>query len=274
MTRFLIVYLAASSLSIAAAPAGPAGPSESNSPTALPADCDGRWYGVSDKGELAAFAAQLRRALVEADPVQLAVLARFPLQVNGPGSESIAVGDPQTLQLRYDQYAPKELRGKVLAEPGMDVWCSYRGIGFGGGHLWAQPVVLNNVLSYRLTVINLPDSLAPNPLKERRVIDFICETPKHRVVVDSIGNSRFRYRAWNKPRPITDKPDLELAGTDDTYTSEGTGPCRYSIWTFSSGTTEFSVSELGCTEGPPPEGSVGRLSVQKDGRPLGDYWCQ
>jgi len=264
--------LVLATLALALAPSAALGASATTG--GIPEDCDGRWFGVRDKGELAAFVAQLRAALAASDPVQFAVLARYPLQVNGPGVSSMSVVTPQTLQLRFSEFAPQAWREKLLATSAEDISCSYRGVGFAHGALWAQPVELDGVHSYRITVLNLPDTPGSVLPKGRRTIEFVCETPRHRVIVDSLDHDAYRYRAWNKPRPITDTPDLELAGDDSTPGSEGTGPCRYSIWRFRSGETEFSVSDIGCTEGDPPDGAVGTLTVQKKDKVLSRKWCQ
>ena len=80
-----------------------------------------------------------------------------------------------------------------------------------------------------------------------------------------------RYRAWNKPRPTTAAPDLEIK--DGVSDMEGTYPCTRSIWTFKKGRAEFEVSSLGCTESTPPKGATGDLTVSTGGKTKQHWWC-
>lgn len=153
--------------------------------------------------------------------------------------------------------------------------CNYRGIMYGPGTVWANPQVEKGPVKvgvrYLVEVVNLPGSntSASTPMRGR--IEFVGETSKHRIIVD-IGASGFpRYRAWNKPRGLTEKPDLKIdKGRKD---SEGSGPCSYSFWTFMSGGTKYVVQELGCypDSNQPPSGAKGRLDVS--GKSEATWWC-
>ena len=100
---------------------------------------------------------------------------------------------------------------------------------------------------------------------------FICDAEKHRVVVDSDLARKARYRAWNKPRSVTEKPDLEIAS--GTTRVEGTGLCGHSIWTFRKANTEFSINELGYTDASEPTGARGELEVSVAGKLEHRAWC-
>ncbi len=99
---------------------------------------------------------------------------------------------------------------------------------------------------------------------------FTCNADKHRIIVDSQAGD-IRYRSWNKPRSITETPDMVVAAGKSAV--EGTSPCTHSIWTFKRGATTFVLGEIGCTEKQPPEGAVGNLEVLVDGKRRTESWC-
>lgn len=101
--------------------------------------------------------------------------------------------------------------------------------------------------------------------------NYVCDTPKHHIVVDSKADEVPRYRAWVKPHPMTAKPDMEIdLGAEEV---EGTGECAYSTWTFKKGDTQFDVGQLGCTDGSEPKGAVGQLNITIHGELKQTLWC-
>ena len=101
--------------------------------------------------------------------------------------------------------------------------------------------------------------------------DFVCNTVKHTAIVDRLTSEDYRYRVWDKPKSITQQPDKIVLGGQETV--EGMGPCRHIRWTFTTGSVEYAVSTLGCTESIPPEGVTGKLSVFVDGEHKKSWWC-
>jgi len=123
---------------------------------------------------------------------------------------------------------------------------------------------------YEVIAINLPHS--QGAIREFPKLDFVCDAEEHRVVVDLNFEGTPRYRAWNKPRPLTEPPDLEIeAGTKDHH---GTGPCRHPGWTFRVGEAEYALYGHGCSSesDPAPERSRGWLEV-KAGPKTQHWWC-
>jgi hypothetical protein len=106
-------------------------------------------------------------------------------------------------------------------------------------------------------------------------LEFVCETDKHRIIVDASATGVGRYRAWNKPRPLTQKPDLELL--NGKWSSEGSGPCRYDLFTFTNGKTQYEIGELpGCGAGDadsPPQSAIGQLEVVSGDKTESTSWC-
>lgn len=79
---------------------------------------------------------------------------------------------------------------------------------------------------------------------------FSCETAKHRIFIDSTDNNSYRYRSWNKPKAISEKPDVELID-QRAWRPQGTGVCSYTAWDFSRGNVNYLVFEpSGCGEAP------------------------
>ncbi|MFM0062930.1 hypothetical protein [Paraburkholderia aspalathi] len=102
--------------------------------------------------------------------------------------------------------------------------------------------------------------------------DFQCGTSKHTIIVDHPKDGQYRYRAWNKPKPISDPPDMEVkSGTVDV---SGTGACRHSDYTFKRGNVAFLVSDdINCSETAAPANVHGYLSVAINGVEKANYWC-
>jgi hypothetical protein len=103
---------------------------------------------------------------------------------------------------------------------------------------------------------------------------FQCNTRKHQIVIDGDpATERFRYRAWNRPKPMTAPPDMAVASGTQDY--EGTGPCRYHFYRFKTGNVEYIVADsLGCTESWPPKDAVGELTVLIGGEVKSSQWCR
>ncbi len=229
--------------------------------------CDLERAGGSDKENFLQFDHELRVALCEQDPVIMSLLVGFPLRVNG-GKGTTLISNAASLQARFQDVFPSAVRSAVLDEPVESVWCSYRGIMYGNGRLWAGVTMEGR---YQLTAINLPDVETEEATKPK--LDFVCDAEKHRVVIDLNADDTPRYRSWNKPRSLTEPPDLEVAtGTKD---YEGTGPCAHPIWRFQAGDAEFTIDRGGCfadSNPPLPQGYRGSLEV-KVGRKSQSWTC-
>jgi hypothetical protein len=103
------------------------------------------------------------------------------------------------------------------------------------------------------------------------VTDFVCDASKYHIVVDSKADYVPRYRAWIKPHPMSSVPDMQI--NNGTETVQGTGVCAYSTWSFKKGDTQYSVRQLGCTDGSEPKNAVGKLDVLIHGKPRQNLWC-
>ena len=57
---------------------------------------------------------------------------------------------------------------------------------------------------------------------------FVCSTSKHTVIITLLPSGKYQYRAWNKPKSITGKPDVLIVGGEEI--TEGTCVCRYTRW--------------------------------------------
>lgn len=241
--------------------------------TVVGPNCDLKVFGKTDKREFLAFDNTFRTALKNEDAAMLASVVFFPLSLNYGQDVSVSIDNPATLQAKFNMAFPPEVRDAVLNEDPTKVWCSYQGIMYGNGAVWANDIGKTmETVRFVVESVNLPESISDQPLPKKGKLDFICNTAKHQVIVDEPDGAALRYRAWKKAQPITDKPDMEIdAGVDD---FQGTGPCAAHVWEFKKGDTEFDVSELGCTGDPqPPEGAKGELLVLIKGDIKQTDWC-
>lgn len=219
--------------------------------------------GTTDEAAFVAFDHELRSALAAPDPAILALLAAYPLRVNQNGTTSIH--DARTLSERATRVFPPALRTKVLATATKDLVCTSNGIGYGSGALWVG--VADGPLRFAIQAVNLDDA----PGEPAESVLFVCRADGLRALVDRGASGTLRYRAWTRPRPATERPDVELTpGQED---MEGTGPCVHRVWRFGSGRRRVEVRELGCLESAPPAGSLGLLAVETPGAKRARLWC-
>lgn len=209
------------------------------------------------------FASDLKLALERADPAAVALLTQFPLTVNLPGQTSLSIPNARTLQARFGEVFPAALRQRVQ---GVDLVPDPMGERFmlANGLLWAEIVEHGNGPRFRLSTVNVPgDAAAAWPQ-----LLMVCETPKHRIIIEQTGEEQSRYRSWNLPRALTEKPDLEMSGVSS---YEGTGECRHPVHTFERGDTRIVVSAGGCREDEWPENDV---VVEVKGKVAGEWGCE
>lgn len=101
---------------------------------------------------------------------------------------------------------------------------------------------------------------------------FVCNTSKHTIIVNQTQSGEFLYRAWNKPKSTTEIPDMRVSNGLEQV--EGTGVCRYIMWTFSNGNVEYIVRTLGCGgDVMPPKNTKGDLAVYINGQLKKTWWC-
>ena len=229
--------------------------------------CDLAKPGGENKDDFLRFDHELRVALSKQDAAIMSLLVGYPLAINGEGAPSRSVVRV-LLQARFEDIFPPAIRSAVVDEPVDSVWCSYRGIMYGHGQVWVEVTKQGR---YQISTINLPRSEGA-PVEGAK-LDFVCDAEEHRVVIDLDTEGTPRYRAWNKPRSLTEPPDLEIAtGTKD---YEGTGPCAHPIWRFEAGESMYTLSTGGCfadSNPPLPQGYRGLLEV-KVGRKSQSWTC-
>jgi hypothetical protein len=101
---------------------------------------------------------------------------------------------------------------------------------------------------------------------------FVCKTSKHTVTVNLLPSGKYQYKAWNKPKSITEEPDMVVDGGE--RITEGTGVCRYTRWEFNNGRVQYIVSTpVTCTETTPPPNATGTLSVFINNDHKKFWWC-
>ena len=212
------------------------------------------------------FDSALRAALRQNNVAALAFLISFPLRVN-TGKGTLMIPDAQSLSGHYAEIFPQRVRDAVLATKDDDYICKYdEGLGYMNGWLW----VSTNKGKFTVDTVNAGGE---RPNTGKLALAYTCETRTHRIVIDeSADGNDVRFRSWNKPRPVTAAPDVDLSKGEKTY--EGTGVCAYPLYTFKTQNVVYEVqSEMGCTEGSEPKKATGHLSVTIGDKQVTDDWC-
>jgi hypothetical protein len=216
-----------------------------------------------DTPEFRQFDREFRLALQHKDAVALSFLASFPLRVNSPRG-SIQIDDAQSLSGHFDQIFTPDVIKNILST-GQDYLCrGDMGIAYGPGSAWISNSDIvekkNGHPVIQLYVVNTSGPPAP-----ASSVVYACRTAKHRIVIDQLPSDRFRYRSGDIPKPLTDKPDVDLA--NGTSAIEGTGVCAYQTYTFQNGNVTYEVDQgVGCGERPAPKGVTGSLTVSINGK--------
>ena len=217
------------------------------------------------------FDKELRVAITQKDAVALAFLVTFPLRVNDAGG-TISLNNPAALKSHFEEVFTPAVRKAILSEKNDDVGCNSEGIGYGLGVIWVNA----SKRGYSIWSVNR-DAVPPYPKNQQNIpkINYVCQTQTHRIVVETLADGTLRYRSWNKPRSVTEAPDLEIAKGDSTF--EGTQVCAVPIYTFKNGSNVYRVEGgLGCfgdAEPGPPRDATGRLEVGVADKPVTDSWC-
>jgi hypothetical protein len=183
---------------------------------------------------------------------------------------SFYIEDARSLQFRFEEIFSSEVRETVARERPEDLPCLSGGLMYSGGAVW----ITFTGERYAVSAVNIRGRKNPaNP--GRKIVEFVCNADKHRVIVDAVGDGVARYRAWTKPHSLTEKPDIEIP--DGKRKFEGTGACSYTSWTFTKAGATYSLSGPGgCYEDShqPPTDSHGSLEVTVSGKADVNWWCR
>ena len=223
------------------------------------------------------FDKELRAALTKQDAVALAFLITFPLRVNDAGG-TISLDNAAALKTHFQEVFTPAVRKEILSENFSDLvkpydvyGCPDEGIGYRRGVIWVNA----SERGYAISAVNR-DWVPPYPVNKWWIpkIEYVCQTETHRIAIETLTGRTLRYRSWNKPRSVAERPDLEILKGDGTF--EGTNVCAYPVYTFRSGTAVYRVAGgLGCwgdAEGAPKE-ATGQLEVTvADKQPISS-WC-
>jgi hypothetical protein len=221
------------------------------------------------------FDKELRIAVTRQDPVAMAFLVTFPLRVNDAGG-TISLNDPAALKTHFQEVFTPAVRKEILSEKNdnealkADAGCNEEGVGYARGVIWVNA----SDRGYSIWSVNR-DAVPPYRFKwNSPTIDYVCQTQTHRIVIDTVAGGALRCRSWNKPRAVTDAPDLLIAKGDSTF--EGTQVCAYPVYTFKNGAVVYRIDGgLGCwgnAEGAPKD-AAGRLEVTTADSRTSNSWC-
>jgi hypothetical protein len=211
------------------------------------------------------FDTDLRSALKRNDAGALAFLVSFPLKVNTSKGE-LLIPDSKSLSGHYAEIFTAGVRERVLGTTPDDYICRYdQGVAYADGVVWAS----TDDHKFTLTAVNSPGEAATS---RGPALIYGCETKTHRIMVDGVKGDNYRYRSWNKPKPLGGSPDVEL--THGTIDIQGTGVCAYPVYTFTSKDVVYAVqTAMGCTDGNEPKKATGHLNVSIGGKQVTDVYC-
>lgn len=237
--------------------------------------CDLSVLGAKDSSGFLHFDNALREALEARDAGAVAALISFPLQLNLAGGGHETVRDAAAFQRQSGALLPV-LRKAVMAQQPGELFCNMNGVMYDNGTIWANPVGSGIAAPFLITSVNLPKGVSlqaaatPATAAAARKPELACKTDKFRIEIESMGDGKPLYRAWNLPHAAPEPPAMELAGN---VTREGTGMCSHRIWHFRNGNTDYVVTEPGCTDGSEPAGAKAQLEVDIAGKPRLKAWC-
>jgi len=153
------------------------------------------------------FDRELRVAIARQDTVAVAFLVTFPLRVNDAGG-TISIDNAAALKMHFQEVFTPAVRKAILNEKFDDLGCNIEGIGYGLGVIWVNA----SDRGYAIWSVNR-DAVPPyQNTRKLPKINYVCQTSTHRIVVETLAGGALRYRSWNKPRFVTQPPDLEIAG--------------------------------------------------------------
>jgi hypothetical protein len=224
--------------------------------------------GIPDAPAFLAFDAELREALKTRDAATFAALAAYPLRVNQGSRGTVLVSTPAALQSRFDELVPPAIVSAVLGAAPRSIGCSATGVMYAAGAVWVGSIGTGGTSHLAVTVLNLPDTAAAGERIAPRV-EFVCRAASLRAIVDVDGSGVYRYRAWNRPKALSDTPDLAVASGTRDY--EGTGACGHPVWSFETGADTIAVLGKGCT--PDAETSTGNLLITRGAKVLQRMDC-
>lgn len=116
------------------------------------------------------------------------------------------------------------------------------------------------------------------PCKGPNDLVLACKTDRQIIAIydfrsSCFGSGNFGYKSWNNPKTMTEKPDVNLIGRDS-VSGEGSGICSTRVASFKTGNINYKFSEIRCSDGSEPKGTVGEITVEIDGVERMRKWCK
>lgn len=222
--------------------------------------------GQSRANKFMAFDDELRQALAKQDISALTLLVHFPFRVN-TNYGAYSIQDAGEFRAEFQKLFPQKVRNQIIHQDPSTIFCNIEGIRLGHSQIWGL-LVNHWQFGYAIDTINLD---LPPPSANAYRIDFVCRTPKFRIIIDSKKEGDYRYRAWNAGRSVADSPSLTIQHGNESM--EGSDLCAYATWTFKYGSTTYAVSGMGCDADLAPQGARGELDIDVNGKKLPTKWC-
>ena len=155
------------------------------------------------------FEKELRFDITRWDAVDLAFLVKFPLRINETGGGMISLLNAAALKSHFGEVFTPAVRKQILSQASGDlddVDCDEDHILLAGGVI----AVIATDRGYAISAVSQNGTITPETY-------YICQTQTDRIVVDAVAGGELRYRSWNKPRAVTEAPDLSITKGESTY---------------------------------------------------------
>lgn len=192
------------------------------------------------------------------DPEAMAKRVAYPLKREYPIP---AIQNRQEMVTRFDQVFEPQLL-ELIANSKADIdWqtMGWRGIMFGSGVVWMDfdgKIIAINYQTPAETKLKAELIAKQQTALHASVSEFVSpelawQTAKFTIRVDNMGNDQYRYAAWAKGKPLSEKPDLVLNKGKLVFDGSGgnhsfqfrSGPYQYHCY----------VTVLGTSDSPPGE---------------------
>lgn len=172
-----------------------------------------------------------------------------------------AIQNTQEMVARFNQVFDPQLLEQIANSKVEADWqtMGWRGIMLGSGVVWLDfdgKIIAINAQTSAEAALKAEFIAKKKTALHASVSEFVSpeltwETAKFTIRVDNMGNSQYRYAAWAKGKPLSEKPDLVLNKGKLVFDGSG-GNHSYQ---FRSGPYQYHcyVTVLGTSDSPPGE---------------------
>lgn len=193
------------------------------------------------------------------DPEAIAKRVAYPLKREYPIP---AIQNTQEMVVRFNQVFDSQLLEQIAHSKADVDWqtMGWRGIMLGSGVVWLDfdgKIIGINAQTPVETKLKAELIAKQQTALHASVSEFVSpelawQTAKFTIRVDNMGNGQYRYAAWAKGKPLSDKPDLVLNKGKLVFDGSGgnhsfqfrSGPYQYHCYVTVLGGSDSPLGEL------------------------------